>query len=254
MSGFLAGRQRLEFNGTSTFTCKSTGLGAEIEFHRAKGHLNSRVDMNAISGRVFKLANDQTLYSLDGHWDKKVNITSANNKQQRVLFDYDAVVAEMSMAAICPPAEDEEPSFSTRVWAECSAAINNADTAQANAQKRKVEDHQRRLKKERMAAGVGWSYRYFVDRDEGDGYELRPELRKQQLVKVALQSHELDGLRSGELMKQMHAELMKDVEAGDGLSAAIVNAWERVGAVEVGRWRWVCTAGDVVRDDGGDGK
>ncbi|CAN8072358.1 unnamed protein product [Agarophyton chilense] len=215
MSGFFAGRQRYEFNGTSTFKCSKTGLGAEIEFHRAKGHLNVRADMNAVSGRVFKLATDQTLYTLDGHWDKKVNITCVSSKQQRVLLDYDAVVAEKSMVAIQPPLEDEEPSFSTRVWAECSEAINNGITSEANAQKRKVEDYQRRLKKERIANGVAWDYRYFVDRDEGEGYEMRPELRKLELVKLLLEPKEIEGLRSGELMKQMHAELMREMEEDD---------------------------------------
>ncbi|PXF47909.1 Oxysterol-binding protein-related protein 5 [Gracilariopsis chorda] len=216
MSGFLAGRQRLEFNGTSSFKCARTGLAAEIEYHRAKGPLSARGEMNAISGRIYKLDSDETVYTLAGHWDKKVHITHVNSKQQRVLFDYEAVVADKSMLAICPPAEQEEPSFSTRIWADCSTAISNGDTGEANAQKRRVEDHQRRLKKERNVAGIVWKYRYFIDRDNGDGYELLPELRKTQLVKLDLEAPEIEGLRSGELVKQMHMELMKETESSEG--------------------------------------
>lgn len=215
MTGFLAGRQRLEFNGMSTLVCEKNGLGAEIEYN-ARGSLALRAEMNSVSGRIYELATNETLYTMEGHWDRKVMLTDMKTKQQKTLFDYEAVLTDKSMVAILPPEEEEEQSFSTKVWAECSKAINGGDSAAASAEKRKVEDRQRQLKKERVAAGVEWKCHYFTKRQDGlKGYELRADLTQESFARLSLHPSQIEALRSGEMVKEMQNGLEGTEEGED---------------------------------------
>lgn len=221
MSGFFAGKQRLEFNGLSTFACEKTGLSAEIEY-KAKGagtlpSLSIRAsEMNAISGRVFETKSNRTLYTLEGHWDRVVNLTNAETNEQTVFFDYEAVCMEKSMLAILPAKEEEEESFSTRVWRECSVAIMDGKTSEANKAKRNVEDYQRQLRKDRQAANTQWKYRYFIKRDGAtEGYQLRPDLNNVSQIKLAISSEEMKGLRTGLLVDKMVENFLAELDSVD---------------------------------------
>lgn len=223
MSGFFAGKQRLEFDGLSTFICEKTGISAEIEY-KAKGagtlpSLSIRAaEMNAISGRVFETKSNRTLYTLEGHWDRVVTLTDVQRNEQSVFFDYDAVCLEKSMVAILPAEEEEEDLFSTRVWRECSVAIMGGKTAEANKAKRKVEDYQRELRKERQASNVQWTCRYFIKRGgDVEGYQLRPDLNNANLIKVDVSREDLKGLRSGVLVDKMVEDLLAELESEDGV-------------------------------------
>lgn len=222
MSGFFAGKQRLEFNGPSTFVCEKTGLSAEIEY-KAKGagtlsSLSIRAsDMNALSGRVFETKSNRTLYTIEGHWDKVVTLTDMETNQQSVFFDYEAVCMEKSMVAILPAEDEEEESFSTRVWSECSVAIMDGKTSEANIAKRKVEDYQRKLRKERQDSNSQWQHRYFIKRDTPiEGYQLRPDLNGTNLIKLDISSEEMKGLRTGVLVNKMAGNLLAELESEDG--------------------------------------
>lgn len=178
MSGFLAGKHRLEFVGPSTIRCAKSGYGADLEF-KAKGLLG-RGELNGVAGSIFELASKKVLYTLAGTWDGVITATHVESGQVKTLFDYEHIVREYSMVAILPPEEEREGSFSSVVWAECSKWIWQQDTLNANAAKRKVEDEQRRLRKERASSGVPWVTRYFEARRDGrNGYQLREPLRTQ---------------------------------------------------------------------------
>ncbi|CDF35893.1 unnamed protein product [Chondrus crispus] len=210
MSGLFAGKQRLEFNGSSSFSCPKSGLGAEIHY-KTRGPLALRGDINGVTGRIFKLANNETLHTMDGHWDKKIMLMDVRTNTQKTLFDYEAIIAEKSMVAVLPPPHEEENSFSTRVWAKCSEAIKTGDTAAANAEKRRIEDHQRKLRKERKEAAVPWQWHYFVKREDvQEGYDLRPDLAPNGLLKLSLTAQEIAGLRSGNIVRDMQIEMLAE--------------------------------------------
>ena len=217
LTGFFMGRQRFEFCGTSTFRCERTRLAAEIEY-KVKSALNIRADSQTISGRVYNLDTGNTIYTLDGQWDKKVTLTHATTKAQRVLFDYEAVLNEKSMVAVLPPEEETEESFSTKVWASCTRAIRSGNTLAANTEKRKVEEHQRCLRKERHNAKIEWQHRYFQKRSEGGGYDLKPDFGTISISKLCLSSGEIERLRSGDMVKtvlQEQAAAEQDVVDGN---------------------------------------
>lgn len=221
MTGFIAGRQRLEFNGISTFKCEKTGFGAEIEY-KAKGAMNYRTEMNGIIGKIFELKSKKTLYTLDGHWDKIVSMTNVETGVQSTLFDYESIVVEKSMVAVLPPENELEQSFSTLVWKECSKAILAGEGMKANAEKRKVEEHERNLKKERCAAKIEWRHHYFCKKNEegNDGYDLCDEWKGKNklMADIQVSESELEALKSGQLLEQMMIEMavIEQADAANG--------------------------------------
>lgn len=185
-SGYLGiGKQRMEFSGESIIRCEASDLEAVIDF-KSKGTFNLRsTDANGVSGRVMESSTGRTLYELSGNWDKVVHVTDVATRSSRVLFDYDAVAEQYGMNVWLPPEEAREEHNSLRVWGACSKAIWAGNSREANELKRAVEDGQRLLRKEREAAGVEWTPRYFDPRPDGEGYTvktalvpfLRPEVR-----------------------------------------------------------------------------
>lgn len=191
MSGFLAGRHRLEYVGQTAIRSIATGLGADIVF-KARGVLG-RGELNGVSGRIFELDSGRTLSTLSGTWDGIIELKEELSGRSSVLFDYDHVVKEYSMCAVLPPPSEREPTFSSVVWAECSKWIWKSDTLNANAAKRTVEEEQRRLQKEREAAGKDWMYHYFEPRKDGkEGFIIRDDIRGLSEPEIALAPEDAD--------------------------------------------------------------
>lgn len=224
ITGFIAGRQRIEFNGIATFECKKTGLGAEIDY-KAKGAMTYRTEMNGLQGRIYDLKNgNKTLYTFEGHWDKTVTLTNVTTGKNSVLFDYEATVLEKSMVPITPCTKTLEESFSTVVWKDCSSAIVAGETLTANSEKRKVEDYQRQLRKDQATKKVALQHWYFRKRNENDvqqGWDLRADLKSnKQLVQVDIGEAQLKALRSGKLVEQMLEKMATEEEESSKAEAS----------------------------------
>lgn len=183
MSGFLAGRHRIEFVGPSEMHCHKSGFAAEIDF-KAKGLLG-RGEMNGVAGRVYEIATGATVCTLAGTWDGVIKMTE--NGKESVFFEYERIVADYSMCAILPAEEEREPTFSSVVWSECSKWIWKGDTANANAAKRRVEDSQRRLRRERASSGTQWEPAFFEPLSNGrEGFTIRDHVRRSSAPEIHL--------------------------------------------------------------------
>lgn len=249
MTGFIAGRQRLEFSGTSTIRCTVTNLGAEIEYKARSGMAISNYRagneaLNCVGGRIFRLDSGATLYTLEGHWDRIITMVDASTGQRSVLFDYEATVLHKSMIPIEPDEKELEESFSTYVWRDCSKAILAGETAKANSEKRRVEEVQRKLRKERSSSNLKWEHHYFqkiddasadlratidtssnnaipnflISDDAGNvnyGYDLRDDLKGKgsELIQITLPEEEVAKLKSGEKIEEMMEKMAAEEEA-----------------------------------------
>jgi oxysterol-binding protein-related protein 8 len=190
MSGFLAGSHRLEFVGVANMTCATLGLAAEIDF-KARSVLG-RSELNAVAGRIYDIASGNNLYMLSGTWDSVIYVTESATGKETVLFDYTHIHEEYSMCPILPPVSEREETFSSKVWAECSEAIWNSDSAGANAAKRKVEDAQRLIRKARADSGKEHEHRFFQPRTDGlEGYMLRESIRSQLGPEVVISDEDM---------------------------------------------------------------
>lgn len=211
MSGFFAGKQRLEFAGQSEVRCESSDLVADIEY-KSKGVLG-RGEPHAVSGKILKLSTKEVLFTFEGFWDSVITVTDVSTQKQQKLFDYEAVKATKSMVPILPKEEEFEESFSTIVWSECSDAIWRGNTPDANAAKRRVEDRQRALRKARSANGIDWKHHYFQKRKDGkEGYVLRDGLDKLLGPNIKLGQEELEAVRSGSLSTKAESIMANGTE------------------------------------------
>lgn len=68
--GFLFGTLLMELIGNVTIACRKTGYRAEIEF---KGKPLIGGEYNSLSAKIKK--DKQTLYTVTGKWDNKMEIT-----------------------------------------------------------------------------------------------------------------------------------------------------------------------------------
>eukprot|EP00184_Porphyridium_aerugineum_P001785 CAMPEP_0184697244 /NCGR_PEP_ID=MMETSP0313-20130426/4250_1 /TAXON_ID=2792 /ORGANISM="Porphyridium aerugineum, Strain SAG 1380-2" /LENGTH=404 /DNA_ID=CAMNT_0027156009 /DNA_START=298 /DNA_END=1512 /DNA_ORIENTATION=+ len=167
------GKQRVEFVGETTLTCEKNDLIGNFEF-KAKGLLGMRGEANLVTGTVKQKSTGKTLYEINGTWDKQVKVKEIATKKEWVLFDYEQCKEEKSMSMYVPPTEDLEPNNSLIVWSKCSEAIWAEDTAKANEEKKRVEDTQRVLRKQREEKGEKWLPMFFNPTE--DGYQFKEEL------------------------------------------------------------------------------
>lgn len=185
MSGFLAGKHKLEFLGRASAKCEKSRYAAELDF-KGKGPFG-RGELNFVQGRIYNMDSNETVYELSGQWDGVLKLNVPGKSDGFVMFDYASAVADYSMCAVLPPMEEREPTFSSTVWAKCSDAIWKSDTLAANSAKRDVEDMARGFRRERDAAKKEWQPIYFQKRPDGkEGYVLRDGLRETLMPTIEL--------------------------------------------------------------------
>jgi hypothetical protein len=146
LSGILGiGKFRAEWRGPLHIYCEKTGYEAKLEF------------------------------KVEGSWDHQIRIKNVAKKTDRVLFDYDDIAKRYRMKLLLPPPEALEETNSLYVWEGCTRAILEGNSRLAAEEKHKVEEEQRRLRRERMQQGIQWEPKYFRRSSDGEGYEFREE-------------------------------------------------------------------------------
>ncbi|KAK4522465.1 hypothetical protein GAYE_HTGSCF31FUTG100G0353 [Galdieria yellowstonensis] len=122
---------RAEWRGPLHIYCEKTGYEAKLEF------------------------------KVEGSWDHQIRIKDVAKKTDRVLFDYDDIAKRYRMKLLLPPPEALEETNSLYVWEGCTRAILEGNSRLAAEEKHKVEEEQRRLRRERMQQGIQWNQNIF---------------------------------------------------------------------------------------------
>ncbi|GJD09209.1 Oxysterol-binding protein-related protein 8 [Galdieria sulphuraria] len=145
LSGILGiGKFRAEWRGPLHIYCEKTGYEAKLEFKDRKK-------------------------------DQVLRIKDVIKKENRILFDYDDISKHYRMKLLLPPPEALEETNSLYVWEGCTRAILEGNSRLAAEEKHKVEEEQRRLRRERMQRRIEWEPKYFRLSSEGEGYVFREE-------------------------------------------------------------------------------
>lgn len=139
--GVLTGSCYLELSGVCTIA-SSSGAKAVIEFvpkpwfggeyHRIKGHITYE---------------NKEYCTLSGRWSHQSFYTkTAGQSSKELLFDAeDEPMAERKTA----PMSEQKEIESHRLWGPVTEALKTKNYAVANAEKTKIEDWQRKIRKER---------------------------------------------------------------------------------------------------------
>uniref|UniRef100_A0ACD5Y847 Uncharacterized protein n=1 Tax=Avena sativa TaxID=4498 RepID=A0ACD5Y847_AVESA len=166
----------IEWSGTVRVVCKDSGLEAELSYHRSNSFLGMGGDGRCVKGKVFSSSSgsEETLYEIDGHWDRTVSLKDVQSGEVSVLYDAKLAIANLTT----PEVKDQEglsPSESAVVWHEVSEAILIKDWEKASEAKRQVEGDARKLDKERNEKGEVWMPKHFsLSQDKDGNWECWP--------------------------------------------------------------------------------
>lgn len=138
--GVLTGSCYLELSGVCTIA-SSSGAKTVIEFipkpwfggeyHRIKGQITY---------------NNQPYCELSGRWSNQSYYTKTGSSTKELLFDAeDEPMAERKT----PPLEEQTEIESHRLWGPVTEALKEKNYSVANEEKSKIEDWQRRIRKDR---------------------------------------------------------------------------------------------------------
>ncbi|ORY93867.1 hypothetical protein BCR43DRAFT_443517 [Syncephalastrum racemosum] len=171
--GFLTGAAYLELAGASTIAC-SNGATATIEYIPKPWFGGEH---NSIKGKL--VYEGEEYATLSGYWSSKSYYTPKGGEKQ-LLFDAEA---EPMAERVTPPVEEQQEIESHRLWGPVTAAIKEKNYSVANAEKTRIEDWQRKLRKERAESSATWEpklFKFVKDTETRSTYEERnQELLKQ---------------------------------------------------------------------------
>ncbi|CAL5001092.1 unnamed protein product [Urochloa decumbens] len=151
----------VEWSGDVRVVCAESGLEAQLSFCRSKSFLGFGGDARCVRGRIFKSASkEETIYEIDGFWDRTVSIKDVSTGEVSVLYDGQRAIGNLTTPAV-QDHKGVSPSESAVVWGEVSDALLKKDWERARQAKRRVEDEARKLAKERNEKGEVWTPKHF---------------------------------------------------------------------------------------------
>ena len=97
----------------------------------------------------------QVLHTIEGQWD-----STSRNKQTGVEFSN--VLGPKEEVTVAPVEEQEEPFESRRLWEKVARGIRSGDYEMASREKSKIENEQRKRRRDEAAKGEKWQLKHFV--------------------------------------------------------------------------------------------
>lgn len=143
-------------------------------------------ESNCIKGSV--QYDDKEYYTLSGRWSHKSYYSKSGDSSKQLLFDADA---ESMAERVTAPIEEQHEFETHRLWGPVTEALKIKNYSIANAEKSKIEDRQRQLKKEREVNKDEWKptlFEFLQDTTKGDKYVAR----NTELTKQMIGNHDLD--------------------------------------------------------------
>ncbi|KAG0165757.1 Oxysterol binding protein [Apophysomyces sp. BC1015] len=165
--GVLTGSCYLELSGICTIAC-TNGAKSVVEFVPKPWFSG---EYNHIKGSI--VYGGTKYYALFGRWSHRSYFSSANGSsagEPQLLFDAEA---ESTARRMTPPCDDQQEIESHRLWSKVSEALERKDYHIATAEKSKIEEWQRKLRRERAEKNEDWIpslFSFQLDKDAGDVY------------------------------------------------------------------------------------
>ncbi|KAH9306840.1 hypothetical protein KI387_011244, partial [Taxus chinensis] len=150
-----------------------SGLKAKLPF-KGKSFFGLRGSGTRICGSIRQcFPPHNVLYEIHGDWDGTVTLKDISTGKMSVIYDAKEVISNLKI----PVVHNEEgvaPSESALVWSEVSEGILQGDWNRAAEAKRRVEEEQRNLRKQRENEGGTWSPKHFIRKGDGWDYLHTP--------------------------------------------------------------------------------
>jgi hypothetical protein len=145
----------VELNGSSLIQ-SSSGYTAKIDYS-GKGWISGK--KNSFTASLYPEGkHKEPVYTIDGQWTSAFSIKDAKTKREIDLFDPSQnPVTQLTVA----PIEDQDAMESRRAWQKVAHAINKGDMDMTQAEKSKIENDQRDMRKKEKEEGREWERRFF---------------------------------------------------------------------------------------------
>lgn len=144
--GILLGTLSLELGGKVNIECAETGCKCELDFKLAPVWASSS-SYNSITGRI--LRSNKITHTLEGHWDKKINIVDKRNEEKSVLWEVTDSVRSSRLKRYTVDLKDQGDRESVKLWKKVSEALAVSDQTVATTEKTRLEDMQRQEARDR---------------------------------------------------------------------------------------------------------
>lgn len=136
--------------------CERTNYSCDLEF-KLKPFLGG--EMNVVYGKI-KLG-AESLATIEGHWDKKINIKEKRTGKQSTLWEVNQTTFNRRLKRYNVPLENQTSFESQKLWLKVSEALKVNDYDLATIEKTKLEDQQRKEAKEREENFVKYEPKLF---------------------------------------------------------------------------------------------
>ncbi|KAF1798920.1 hypothetical protein FB192DRAFT_1394012 [Mucor lusitanicus] len=185
--GVLTGGAYIELGGSCTII-GSNGTKAVIEFV-PKPWFGG--EYNHIKGSLY--AGGKLCYNLSGRWSHQSFFSKPSNDanaKKELLFDAEA---EAMADRVTVPVEEQGELETHKIWGPVTEALKEKNYKIANAEKTKIEDWQRGVRKEREEKKEVWEPKLFVFEKDIDGPKGSEYQQKNADLKKNIDSkHHLD--------------------------------------------------------------
>ncbi|XAR56069.1 hypothetical protein NMG60_11036373 [Bertholletia excelsa] len=143
--------------------CPETSLAADLCFGGGSSFI--RHNHRSIKGKIFSITSspspNQSIFQVNGHWDRTVTIKDVNNGKETVIYDAKEVLSGLK-TPVLKESEKVWTSESAAVWAEVSRNIMSKCWDKAGEAKTAVEERERELVRARKTKGETWVPKHFT--------------------------------------------------------------------------------------------
>lgn len=163
----------VEWLGNVRIECQETGFEAEL-CYKGSSFLSRRANQRSIRGKIMQSSTMETVYEINGHWDRSVTIKDVRNGKITVIYNSKDVLSGL-MTPIVNDAKGLSPSESAVIWAEVSRGILSKNWEKAREAKTAIEVRERELARDRESRGENWVPKHFtVSYSKENGWECSP--------------------------------------------------------------------------------
>eukprot|EP01097_Dermamoeba_algensis_P005639 TRINITY_DN357_c0_g1_i5.p1 TRINITY_DN357_c0_g1~~TRINITY_DN357_c0_g1_i5.p1 ORF type:complete len:329 (-),score=78.21 TRINITY_DN357_c0_g1_i5:241-1227(-) len=135
------GKKQIIWSGEISIVCEETQLQANLKF-------DQRGSTNIFEGTIVNTTKPKVpLCKFEGECGKETFFKSKEKAEKELLID---VSKQEQVELKYPPREEHDSLSSMIIWEQVNLAIVEDDMYRADAEKRKVEDHQRHLRRNNL--------------------------------------------------------------------------------------------------------
>lgn len=156
IEGLIFGSPFVELND-KTYITSSSGFTAKIDYS-GKGWVSGK--KNSFTATLYPTGKEKDiLYTVNGQWNKSFEIVEG--KKGHIVDSYNAEATPTTPLQVAP-LEHQDPLESHRAWAKVAEGIATGNMDLVGAEKTKIEESQRELRRQEKAEGRVWQRRYFT--------------------------------------------------------------------------------------------